>query len=257
MSDRIELMGAPVDRRTAAETIDAVRGACANGDGGWLLTANLDQVRHFVRGDDAVRRYFAAADIVVADGMPLVWASQIAGQPLPERVAGSDLIESLTGALAADDRSVFLLGGNPGTAEAAAASLSERHDGLRVAGAHCPPFGFEHDDDEMSAIIDALADTEPDVVYVALGFPKQERLIARLRAQFPATWFVGVGISFSFVSGEVRRAPRLIQKLGLEWMHRLLQEPRRLFRRYILEDLPFAFRLLGHSVRRRVVPASR
>jgi N-acetylglucosaminyldiphosphoundecaprenol N-acetyl-beta-D-mannosaminyltransferase len=259
-ADRIELMGAPVDRRTGAETVAAISAAAARGQGGWLLTANLDQVRHFARGDAAVRGYFAQADLVVADGMPLVWASRIAGHGLPERVAGSDLIDSLTAAMAGGGHAVFLLGGNPGTADRAAETLRERYPALRIAGTYCPPFGFERDDDELAAIRAALAAAAPGVVYVALGFPKQERLIALLRADFPATWFVGVGISFSFVSGEVRRAPRWVQASGLEWVHRLIQEPRRLARRYLVDGVPFAAVLLAHScgvrVRRRLRQAS-
>jgi N-acetylglucosaminyldiphosphoundecaprenol N-acetyl-beta-D-mannosaminyltransferase len=251
-AERVELMGVPVDRCTAAETIDAVRTRSAHGHGGWLLTANLDQVRHFARGDAAVRGYFADADLIVADGMPLVWASRIAGVGLPERVAGSDLIDSLSAGLAVDGRSVFLLGGNPGTAEAAATALTDRHQSLRIAGTHCPPFGFERDEEELGAIRSALTATQPDVVYVALGFPKQEHLIARLRGEFPATWFVGVGISFSFVAGEVRRAPRWVQASGLEWVHRLIQEPRRLFKRYVVDGVPFAAVLLAHSAAVRV-----
>jgi N-acetylglucosaminyldiphosphoundecaprenol N-acetyl-beta-D-mannosaminyltransferase len=245
--DRVELMGAAIDRCTVEQTIGAVRDGVATGRGGWLLTANLDQIRRFAHGDAAVQRYFGEADLVVADGMPLVWASRIAGVPLPERVAGSDLIHSLTAAMAADGRRVFLLGGNPGTADSAAATFREQHPELEIAGTYCPPFGFEHDEDELEAMRSALTATCPDVVYVALGFPKQEHLIARLRGDFPTTWFVGVGISFSFVSGEVRRAPRWVQASGLEWVHRLVQEPRRLARRYLVDGLPFAARLLAHS----------
>ena len=144
-----------------------------------------------------------------------------------------------------------MLGGDKGTAEAAADVLRHRFPGLRVAGTYYPPPGFEDDDRQMAALTEAVRDARPNIIYVALGCPKQERLIRRLRAQLPHSWWVGVGISFSFVSGEVRRAPLWMQRAGLEWLHRLSQEPQRLIRRYVLDDIPFAIMLFGASLRRR------
>jgi exopolysaccharide biosynthesis WecB/TagA/CpsF family protein len=172
--------------------------------------------------------------------MPLVWASRLQGTPLPQRVAGSDLISSLSAAAASQGRSVFLRGGDPGTAERASTILRDRYPQLRVAGTFCPPLGFEKDEAELARVAEALKKAQPDIVYVALGSPKQERLIDRLRRVLPRAWWLGVGVSFSFLCGEVRRAPLWMRKWGLEWVHRLLQEPRRLFRRYIVVGLPYA-----------------
>ena len=141
------------------------------------------------------------------------------------------------------DRRVFLLGGDPGTADAAADVLRTRYEGLDIVGTHCPPIGFEHHEQKTRRIIESIKQAQPDIVFVALGSPKQEQLIARLRHVMPTAWWVGVGISFSFVCGRVRRAPRWVQRLGLEWLHRLVQEPRRLMRRYLIDGLPFAARL--------------
>ena len=152
---------------------------------------------------------------------------------------------------------MFLLGGNPGTAESAARELAERSPGLHVAGTLCPPFGFEADEAALLAIERALAESSPDIVYVGLGFPKQERLIVRLRKRFPGVWFVSCGITFSFVAGEMRRAPVVLQRLGLEWLHRLVQEPRRLFVRYVLKDLPFVSKLLWSVMRMRARSVAR
>jgi N-acetylglucosaminyldiphosphoundecaprenol N-acetyl-beta-D-mannosaminyltransferase len=245
-------MGASFDGCTSTETVDWVCSRLREGHGGWVITANLDQVRSFADGDEAVRTYFQDASLVVADGMPLIWASRIQGDPLPERVAGSDLIHSLTSALARDGRRLYLVGGNPGVADRAAATLVRQYEGLTIAGTHCPPFGFDQHAEGLEAVQDALRLGQPDVVYVALGFPKQERLIAQLRSSWPDVWFVGVGISFSFVAGEVRRAPAWVQRAGMEWLHRLAQEPRRLFRRYVVDGLPFAMRIFAHSLVGRV-----
>jgi N-acetylglucosaminyldiphosphoundecaprenol N-acetyl-beta-D-mannosaminyltransferase len=115
-----------------------------------------------------------------------------------------------------------------------------------------PPHGFEKDPRAMDQIVETLAMLRPDIVYVGLGFPKQERVIAHLRERFPQTWFLGIGMSIGFVGGQVPRAPVWMQRMGLEWLHRLAQEPRRLGRRYLLRGLPFAARLLMHGVLSRM-----
>jgi N-acetylglucosaminyldiphosphoundecaprenol N-acetyl-beta-D-mannosaminyltransferase len=232
------------------ECVAFVAASLAAGRGGFIATANLDHLRR-LQQPGPFRDVYAAADLVVADGMPLVWAAKLQGTPLPERVAGSDLIRSLSAMAAAHGRSVYLLGGDPGTADAAAAKLTSEFAGLRVAGTHCPAFGFERDPAAMAALRAQLAASRADVVFVALGSPKQELLIAALRDALPHAWWIGVGISFSFVAGQVKRAPRWMQRTGLEWSWRLLQEPRRLGVRYLWQGPPFVLRLLGGSLLRR------
>jgi N-acetylglucosaminyldiphosphoundecaprenol N-acetyl-beta-D-mannosaminyltransferase len=250
---RAWIMGVPVDAVTQRQTVDRVFAALEWGRGGWVMTPNLDILRTCQR-DAELRGFARTADLVVADGQPVVWASRIAGSPLPERVAGSDLIVPLCRMAARAGRSVFLLGANPGTADAAAERLAAEAPGLRVAGTHCPPFGFEECEDERALIRRRLLDARPDIVLVALGAPKQERLIRELRPLLPRAWFFGVGISLSFVTGEVRRAPALLRAAGLEWAHRLAQEPRRLCSRYLRDGLPFAARLGLWALRRRLAP---
>jgi N-acetylglucosaminyldiphosphoundecaprenol N-acetyl-beta-D-mannosaminyltransferase len=179
--------------------------------------------------------------------MPLVWACRLQKTPLPGRVAGSDLIWSLSRTAAERGAAVFLLGGDPGTADEAASRLSERYRGLRVAGTHCPAPGFERRDGELDGIVERLSDARPDIVFVALGSPKQELLIHRLQRELPRAWWLGVGISFSFVAGRVKRAPRWLRSMGCEWVHRLVQEPERLAGRYLVDDLPFGAGLIARS----------
>lgn len=235
------------------ETARQILTQLALGRGGYVVTVNLDHMLR-CRRDPSYLRLVRKADLVVADGMPLVWASRLQGTPLPERVAGSSLSLSLAAALAETGRSLFLLGGNPGVAEEAQLTLQDRFPGLRVVGTHCPPLGFEREEHELNAIRDKLNQTQPDVVYVALGSPKQERTIELLQECLPQAWWLGVGISLSFITGEVQRAPVWIQRLGLEWAHRLVQEPRRLFRRYIIDGLPYAAQLLSGSLWKRWRP---
>lgn len=236
---------------TEAETVDWVLDALDAGRGGWVITPNLDIVR-LCATDPSIAAMVRKADLRVADGMPLIWASRVLGQPFPERVSGSNLISSLTAGLAGRQRSIFLLGGMPGVADQAAEVLRARHPGLDVRGTLCPEFGFEKDPARVAEIRDTVAASGADVVFVALGFPKGERLTDEIRAGLPEAWWVGVGISFSFLTGDVARAPVWMQKSGLEWVHRLSQEPRRLAKRYLVHDLPFAARLFGHALRRRI-----
>ncbi|MCP4003753.1 MAG: WecB/TagA/CpsF family glycosyltransferase [bacterium] len=245
------LRGVSFHSITEEHCIRCIGDGLDRGLGGWVITANLDHLRRALV-DPVYRRFCEEATLVVADGMPLVWASRIQGTPLPERVAGSSLISSLSQEAAIWGRSLYMLGGVPGTAEMAGEVLKRRHSSLKIAGSHCPDFGFENNPDQVQHIIDLLVEAQPDIVYVALGSPKQEHLIERLREVLPNAWWMGVGIGFSFLCGDVRRAPRWMQVAGLEWLHRLAQEPQRLAGRYIADGIPFALSLLATSLGARM-----
>lgn len=240
-----------------AQVVEHVAARAAAGEGGWVVTVNLDILRRICR-EQAVRELLAPADIFTADGMPLVWASRLQGQPVPERVAGSALVWSLPERAAGAGLRLYLLGGDPGTAEAGAAVLKARYPALDIAGWHCPLMGFEDNPEQVAAMAKAVEAAQPHLVFVALGFPRQERVIAQLRQRLPGAWFVGVGISFSYLTGKVHRPPRWAQQLGVEWLARLLQEPGRLWKRYLVHGIPFAVWLLGRALLRRlgVMPQS-
>ncbi|MGX5653812.1 WecB/TagA/CpsF family glycosyltransferase [Geodermatophilus nigrescens] len=218
----------------------------ATGNGGWIVTVNVDILRAVARDPD-LARLVSGATLAVADGMPLVWASRLAGDPLPERVTGASLVGTLAEAAALTGHSVYLLGGEPGVPEAAGAALAERFPGTRVVGTESPPFGFDADEAQVAALLDRVASAAPDLVLVGLGFPKQERLIALLRPLLPHAWLLGCGAGIPFAAGQYRRAPVLLQRMGAEWVHRLALEPRRLARRYLAHDLPFALDLLSRA----------
>lgn len=247
----IDLQGIRLHAVTEAQAVEHILGRLDAGQGGWAITPNLDHLRR-LRGDAALREIYKGADLLVADGMPLIWAARLQGTPLPERVAGSSLISTLSAGAARCERSVYLLGGDPGTADEAAEVLRQRHPNIRIAGTYCPEMGFEKDETQVQQLIQRLCQADPDIVYVALGSPKQEWLIDRLRARLPRAWWLGIGISFSFLCGQVRRAPAWMQRAGLEWVHRLAQEPRRLAKRYLAQGLPFAASLLAGAAFRRL-----
>jgi len=250
--DTVSLFGMCFASLDEQMTIGIILRSLASGSGGWISTVNIEIFRQYWHNIGGVRTLLDEADLIVADGAPLVWASKLRGTPLPGRVAGSSLLMSLARTASEHGRSIYLLGGDPGTAGQASTVLSQENPGLRVAGWHCPPFGFEHDASELQTIRRNLTVAQPDIVFVGLGFPKQERLIVSLREELPRAWFIPCGISFSFAAGAIPRAPRLLQALGLEWAHRLVQEPRRLFARYVIHDIPFVFRLMATSALRRL-----
>lgn len=249
--ERVLVYGVGFDPMIEAEVLAHVLDELAAGRGGRIVTPNVDILRRARREAEA-RTHVEAATVVVADGTPLIWASKIAGEPLPARVPGSDLIWSLSGALAGHGRSVYLLGGEPGTAEQAADNLAIRFPGLRVAGHLSPPYGFDTDAEQLGKVLAEVTAAAPDLVFVGLGFPKQERIIVELQATLPDAWFMGCGQAIGFVAGSQPRAPGWMQRAGLEWLHRLGNEPVRLGRRYLVDGVPFATQLLVASALTRL-----
>lgn len=244
----VQLAGMAIHALTERQVIEQVVG----GGGGWVVTPNIDILRQ-VEGSTELADLVGGATLSVADGMPLIWASRLKGDPLPERIAGSTLIHGVCAEAARCGQTVYLLGGAPGVAERAAVRLQVGNPGLRIAGWHCPPVGFEDRLVDVEAMDAALSGANPDIVVVALPFPRQERLIARLRSVLPAAWFIGSGAALNFVAGQTPRAPVWLQRAGLEWVHRLCHEPGHLFKRYLVLDLPFAVRMLTRHLANRVI----
>jgi N-acetylglucosaminyldiphosphoundecaprenol N-acetyl-beta-D-mannosaminyltransferase len=249
-ANKVRLAGFDFDNLSEQEVIEHILSESRAGRGGWVVTPNIDICRKTVR-DPALRSMLREASLTVADGMPLLWTAKVNGQPFVDRVTGSSLIFTLSAGAAAAGRSIYLLGGEPGVPEMAGQGLVGRYPGLKVAGTDAPPLGFEESATAIDQIKGRVRDAAPDIIFVGMGFPKQERLITTLMPELPAAWFVGCGAGIPIAAGAVPRAPEWMQRLGLEWVHRLLLEPRRLFRRYIVEDLPFAAMLLARSVLNR------
>lgn len=238
------LRGLDFDLLSEAEIIRYVIDKSRDGHGGWVVTPNTDILRQVRKSAEALA-LVKQASLTVPDGMPLIWAAKIRGKPLVERVTGSSLIYTLTEAAAEAGLSVYMLGGEPGVPEAAAENLVRRFQGLKVVGAHSPPLGFEKSSTEMAVVRERLLEAAPNIVYVGLGFPKQERVISELVQIMASAWFIGCGAAIPFAAGKVPRAPVWMQRCSLEWVHRLAIEPRRLSKRYLLHDLPYGLSLLA------------
>jgi N-acetylglucosaminyldiphosphoundecaprenol N-acetyl-beta-D-mannosaminyltransferase len=247
---RLHIAGVPVDALTQAEAIAWVlQRARAGGPPAYVVTPNAHHAG-LLRDSARFRAAYAAAGLSVADGVSMVWASRLLGEPLPERVPGVDLFEAVCQALAGTELRVFLLGGRPGAADGAARVLRLQYPGLRVAGTYCPPHGFETDAAEAERVARAIRAAAPHVLFVALGAPKQEVWLQDHVRALGVPVGVGVGAAFDFVSGQIRRAPVWMRRSGLEWLFRVLVEPRRLWKRYAIYNtrliaLVFRQRLLG------------
>lgn len=216
-----------------------------------MITPNVDHIVT-LHLDPGLRSIYENADFLFADGMPLVWLSKLLPGPgLPERVTGVDLLLRICELAPIYDSRLFFLGGLAGVADAAAARLKKRIPDLKIVGTYCPPFGFEKDGDETAKIIKFCNDKRPDLLFVGVGAPKQEKWSWNNLSQLDVGAIVCIGASFDFAAGLIRRSPAVLQKLGLEWLWRLAHEPRRLSRRYLTKDPLFAFLALREILRAR------
>ncbi len=220
----------------------------------YVVTPNAQHVCN-LQDDAEFRDIYHRAWLSVADGVPLVWASRLLGQRLPGRVNGTDLFVELCTQAGQRGLRVFLLGGRPGAADAALAILRLRAPTLEAA-VHCPPVGFEGDPEEEEACERAVLAFQPHILFVGLGSPKQERWISRRAAALAVPVAIGIGVSFELVSGMVPRAPLWMQRSGLEWFFRLLVEPRRLWRRYVIGNPRFLWLVLRQRLARRSAAAT-
>lgn len=250
---KIDVCGVPVDSTTRAEVVERVLERCAR-PGATPLTIFSCNVDMLVKAesDPAFAATLGGAHILLPDGMPVVWLGRALGGPFPERVTGADLLQDIATALAPTPYSIYLLGAAPGVADEAAARLTARNPGLKVAGTLAPERGFDEDPAALEHIFRTVSSARPDVLFIALGAPRQERFTETHGARLGAKVILPVGAAIDMAAGRVKRAPVAVQRAGGEWLWRLVQEPRRLARRYLREDPRFfamATRALLHRRR--------
>jgi N-acetylglucosaminyldiphosphoundecaprenol N-acetyl-beta-D-mannosaminyltransferase len=235
---RAPLVGTAVEMCTLRQAVDLVWGLLPARAVQLVATLNVDQSLH-VAEDPAVRAAFDAAALRFADGAPLVTLSRLLGARLPGRVTGADLLPAVCARAARDGQRVALLGGASGVPQEAALRLTRRYPGLQVVATLSPPLGFEQDPSADAEVVRALHEARPDLVFVCLGCPKQELWVHRRRDVLPPAVYLGVGAAVDFAAGRLVRAPEQWQRLGLEWLHRLLHDWPRLWRRYLVRDPRF------------------
>jgi N-acetylglucosaminyldiphosphoundecaprenol N-acetyl-beta-D-mannosaminyltransferase len=227
---RVDVLGVGVSSTTLHGAVAEIGRWMDDGERHYVCVTGVHGVMESQR-DAELRRIHNASGLTTADGMPLVWASRYAGAPVAERVYGPDLmLEACQAGLGAGWRH-YLYGGKVGVADRLAECLTARFPGLQIAGCHCPPFGSMDEADD-TALVAAINGARPDLVWVGLSTPKQERWMAGHVDRLDAPALIGVGAAFDIHAGLLPQAPKWMQRAGCEWAYRLYREPRRLWRRY-------------------------
>lgn len=245
--------GITIDNLTMAETIDVVDRFVDEKQSLLVVTPNMDHL-YRLRRDAEFRQAYEKAGLALADGCSILWLAWAMGLPLKAKVSGSDLMVEYCRAAASKGRRIFFLGGFDDVAEKSASILCERYPGLVAAGAYSPSLGFDQKEAESNKIVELIRESRPDILFVGAGAPRQEKWLARYMGQIGPIVGVGVGAAFDFVSGRVPRAPVWMQNWGMEWLWRLVHEPRRLSHRYLIEDFPLFLLLLIKSFGQRLRP---
>lgn len=236
------LMATRVNSLTLAETTEAIGQFIDERRKAYVVEVNVD-VMIKIEKDEELRRITEDAGLVLVDGQPLVWVAKLYRRPVKEKVSGSDLSLSLCRMAAERGYTMFILGGKEGVADQAKAKMEAQYPGLQVVGTCAPPLGFEKDKAELAKVRQAISAVSPDIVLCCLGCPKQEKWIDANHRDIDARVFLCAGATVDFLAGNVKRAPAWISRIGMEWFYRFLMEPRRLFKRYFIDDMHL-FRLI-------------
>jgi N-acetylglucosaminyldiphosphoundecaprenol N-acetyl-beta-D-mannosaminyltransferase len=246
MNERITLMGCQVDNLSMEETLGRIEHFIQSGQAHQHVVVNVDKLVKASR-DPQLRQIINDCALINADGMPVVWASRLLGKPLKERVAGVDLFEALMRRAGEKGWRVFLLGAREEVVSKVAETYQRKYPRLVLAGYRN---GYWKGEAEELGVVRQVRDSRADLLFVAISSPKKEEFLGRYQAEMKIPFAMGVGGTFDVAIGRVKRAPVWMQKSGLEWFYRFLQEPRRMFRRYFIEDMAFIWLFIKEAARR-------
>lgn len=233
---RMKFMNTEIDNLTMQETLKAIDTLIQKNADAYVVTPNVDHIVQLETNTD-LQKVYADADLILTDGRPLLWIAKLYGTPIKEKVSGSDLFPLLCRLAAQKEYKMFFLGASEGVAAKAAENLKKRYPGLQIVGTYSPPYGFEKDESEVFKIENMIKRVQPHILIVGLGCPKQEKFIWNNRKRLGVPVSLGLGASFDFEAGNLKRAPKWMQECGLEWLFRITQDPKRMFKRYIIEDM--------------------
>ena len=239
----VTILGVRLHNVTTSETLERIDTFITEGGPHQIVTPNVD----FIVQSQQDREFFRIinhAHLSVPDGMGVVYASKFLGTPLKENVKGRVLVVHLCRQARERGHSIFLMGGEPGVAAEAAEILTQQLPGLRVAGTLSPPFGFHEDEQQNNAVLEELRKAKPDILFVGLGAPKQDKWIAKNLAKTEIPVALGIGCTFDVISGKIKESPKWMTDVGLEWLFRLTREPGRLWKRYLVRDPKFFWKVV-------------
>ena len=232
-------MNTEIDNLTMPETLSAIEDLIHQKKNAYVVTPNVDHIVK-LESNKKLKEAYSEASLILTDGMPLMWASKMYRTPIKEKISGSDLFPELCKLAADKHYTMFFLGAKDGVALKAAENLKKQYPGLDVVGCYPPPIGFEKDPAELEKIEKIIKEANPHILIVALGCPKQELFIHQFRDKLNVPISFCLGATLDFAAGNVKRAPQWMANVGLEWAYRIYQEPKRMFKRYVLEDWRFA-----------------
>lgn len=230
------LLNTYINNVSMDETIHAVEAMIKEGKKSYIVPINVDVVMK-IEQDTYLKKIVDQADMVLVDGKPLVWISKIHKRPVKAKISGSDLVPIICKDAAEKEYTVFIIGGKDGVAEKAKESLEKIFPEIKVVGTYAPPFGFEKNKNELDKINKMISHVHPDVLIVCFGCPKQEKWVYENYQKYDAKVSICAGATVDFLAGNVNRAPKWMSDHGLEWFYRFTQEPKRLFRRYFIDDI--------------------
>ena len=236
--NKVNLFGLSFNNFNFEDLEEYIDNTITKAESKYIVTCNVDHLVQLKHDIEFVRVY-EAADVIIADGTPIVWSSKFLKKQLKEKLSGSDIIPKLGSHFEKKGYKIFFLGAKEGVAKKAKENLEIIYPSIKIVGCYSPPMGFENSSKENNYIIDMLKKEKPDILFVGLGAPKQEKWIYNNYLDYGVPISIGVGASIDFVAGNIKRAPVIFQKAGLEWLWRLCSEPRRLWRRYLLQDSKF------------------
>lgn len=231
---RIALLNTKVDNLTMTEAIECINDMVLKRKPSYIVTPNVNHIV-LLEKDEEFKELYDNADLVLTDGQPLIWISRWKKTPIVEKVSGSDLFPRVCEMAAKKEYSLYILGAGEGVAEEAARNMQEKYAGLKIAGVFSPAFGFEKQSDAVNDIIAKIQDAKPDILAVSLGSPKAEKFIYRYLDKMQVPVSMSIGAAVDFAAGNVKRAPQWMSKCGLEWLYRIVKEPKRLAKRYIVD----------------------
>lgn len=233
---RIKFMNTNIDNLTMAETLHEIDKLIQKKNCSYVVTPNVDHIVRLEK-DVELQKVYKNASLILTDGKPLIWISKWYKTPIKEKISGSDLFPKVCELAANKNYTMYLLGAAEGVADTAAKNLMKKYPGLNVVGTYSPPFGFEKNEQEMNKIKTQIQDVHPDILIVGLGCPKQEKFMYYHCKELGVPISFGLGASIDFEAGNIKRAPKWMSNHGLEWLYRFSKEPKRLFKRYFVDDL--------------------
>lgn len=233
---RMKFMNTEIDNLTMEEALETIDTLIHEDRKAYVVTPNVDHIIQLERGGP-LSEVYKHADLILTDGKPLLWIAKWYGTPIKEKISGSDLFPRLCRLAADKGYRMFFLGAAEGVAAKAAENLTNKYPGLQIVGTYSPPYGFEKDEVEISGIIKKISDANPHILIVGLGCPKQELFILKYKDELGVPLSLGLGASLDFEAGNIKRAPKWMSNHGLEWLYRISQDPRRLVKRYLVDDI--------------------